>query len=89
MPLALAPILVGIALAPVVKRLTKPVVRGAVKTSVGLALEMKKAAHEVSEEFTDLSAEIVAEMTAKSDRAPVEKKAVAKPGRASKAAPTG
>jgi Protein of unknown function (DUF5132) len=87
MPFALAPILVGIALAPVVKRLAKPVVRGAMKTSVGLALEAKKAAHEVGEEFADLSAEIVAEMTTKSDRVPIEKKAEIKTGRVTKAAP--
>lgn len=57
-----APFLVGLAVAPLAKRLVTPVVRGAVKTSVGLAMEVKQAAHEASEGFSDIAAEATAEM---------------------------
>ncbi|GHA70269.1 hypothetical protein GCM10010372_81880 [Streptomyces tauricus] len=89
MPIAVVPVLIGVALAPMVKRLARPVLRGAVKTSVGIAYEVKQAASEVGEEITDLSAEIVAEMAAKREPAPVAtKKNALKPGgRAAKAKP--
>ncbi|MFF5973414.1 DUF5132 domain-containing protein [Streptomyces sp. NPDC012769] len=51
----------GIVAAPLVKRAVKPVVRSTIAASVGLAVEMKKAAHQVGEEFQDITAEVTAE----------------------------
>ncbi|MFG2140186.1 DUF5132 domain-containing protein [Streptomyces sp. NPDC048650] len=56
------PFLIGLIAAPVAKRMIKPLVRGVVKTSVGLAMEVKKAAHEAGEGIQDLAAEVAAEM---------------------------
>ncbi|HET9117796.1 MAG TPA: DUF5132 domain-containing protein [Pseudonocardiaceae bacterium] len=44
--------------APLVVKVVKPVVRGVVKASVGLALEVKKAAAEAGEEIQGLAAEV-------------------------------
>jgi hypothetical protein len=62
MPPVVPPFLIGLVAAPLVKRLFKPLVRGVVKTSVGLALEVKKAAHDAGEGLQDLAAEVTAEM---------------------------
>ncbi|KJK57983.1 DUF5132 domain-containing protein [Saccharothrix sp. ST-888] len=64
MPPVVPPFLIGLVVAPVAKRLLKPLVRGVVKTSVGLVLEVKKAAHEAGENIHDLAAEVAAEMVA-------------------------
>ncbi|WP_234384599.1 DUF5132 domain-containing protein [Streptomyces sp. MMG1121] len=46
------------------KRLLKPLVRGVVTTSVGLVMEVKKAAHEAGENIHDLAVEVAADMVA-------------------------
>ena len=57
----MAPYLVGVVTAPLVAKIVNPLVRGAVKASVGLALEVKKAAAEASEEIQGLAAEVSSE----------------------------
>lgn len=54
----MAPYLIGVVTAPLVAKIVKPLVRGAVKASVGLALEVKKAAAEAGEEIQGLAAEV-------------------------------
>ncbi|MFD5070546.1 DUF5132 domain-containing protein [Streptomyces sp. NPDC058369] len=46
------------------KRLLKPLVGGVVKASVGIAMEVKKAAHEAGENIHDLAAEVAADVVA-------------------------
>ncbi|GJF31181.1 hypothetical protein KNE206_38810 [Kitasatospora sp. NE20-6] len=64
MPPVVPPFLIGLVVAPLAKRLLKPLVRGVVKTSVGLVLEVKKAAHEAGENIHDLAAEVAADVVA-------------------------
>ncbi|MFJ9852281.1 DUF5132 domain-containing protein [Streptomyces sp. NPDC101150] len=64
MPPVVPPFLIGLIAAPLAKRFLKPLMRGVVKTSVGLALEVKKATHEAGENIHDLAAEVAAEMVA-------------------------
>ncbi|MGP3988352.1 DUF5132 domain-containing protein [Streptomyces sp. 3N207] len=62
--------------APIVKKVLKPVVRGAVKTSVKLAADARRAAHEVNEELYDIAAEASAEVLGpKEPQAPKEEPA--------------
>ncbi|MEV5902737.1 DUF5132 domain-containing protein, partial [Streptomyces sp. NPDC052127] len=49
------PFLIGLIAAPLVKRLGKPLMRGIVKTSVGLGIEVRKAVHEAGEGIQDLA----------------------------------
>lgn len=60
----MAPYLIGVVTAPLVAKILKPLVRGTVKASMGLALEVKKAAAEAGEEFQDLAAEVSYNKTA-------------------------
>ncbi|WP_416978366.1 DUF5132 domain-containing protein [Streptomyces sp. T028] len=64
MPPVVPPFLIGLIAAPLAKRVVKPLMRGLVKTSVGLVLEVKRAAHEASEGLQDLAAEVTAEVVA-------------------------
>jgi hypothetical protein len=48
---------VGIATAPLMGTMVKPLVRGTVKTAIGIGLQVKKLAAEVSEELQDIAAE--------------------------------
>ncbi len=64
MPAVLAPYLIGVVTAPLVAKIIKPIVRGTVKASVGLALEVKKAAAEAGEEFQGLAAEVSSDKAA-------------------------
>ncbi|MEU4153589.1 DUF5132 domain-containing protein [Streptomyces sp. NPDC026659] len=64
MPPVVPPFLIGLIAAPLAKRLFKPLMRGIVKTSVGLALEVKKVTAEAGENIHDLAAEVAAEMVA-------------------------
>lgn len=57
----MAPYLIGLVTAPLVAKIVKPILRGTVKASVGLALEVKKAAAEAGEEFHGLKAEVAAD----------------------------
>ncbi|HEX4102088.1 MAG TPA: DUF5132 domain-containing protein, partial [Pseudonocardiaceae bacterium] len=59
-----APYLIGVVTAPLVVKIIKPIVRGTVKASVGLALEVKKAAAEAGEEFQDIAAEVSSDKAA-------------------------
>ncbi|MFZ2117768.1 MAG: DUF5132 domain-containing protein [Pseudonocardiaceae bacterium] len=59
-----APYLIGVVTAPLVVKIIKPMVRGTVKASVGLALEVKKAAAEAGEEFQDIAAEVSSDKAA-------------------------
>ncbi|MER6112616.1 DUF5132 domain-containing protein [Streptomyces hirsutus] len=64
MPPVVPPFLIGLVAASLVKRVGKPLVRGIVKTSVGLGLEVQRAVHEASAEIHGLAAEASAEMRA-------------------------
>jgi hypothetical protein len=64
MPPVVPPFLIGLVTAALAKRLGKPLMRGIVKTSVGLGVEVKRAVHEASEGIQDLAAEATAEMLA-------------------------
>ncbi|GED83351.1 DUF5132 domain-containing protein [Streptomyces sp. 6-11-2] len=64
MPPVVPPFLIGLITASLVKRLGKPLMRGLVKTSVGLGIEVKRAVHEAGEGIQDLAAEATAEMLA-------------------------
>ncbi|WP_405885108.1 DUF5132 domain-containing protein [Streptomyces sp. NBC_01136] len=64
MPPVVPPFLIGLITASLVKRLGKPVMRGIVKTSVGLGIEIKRAVHEAGGEIQDLAAEATAEVLA-------------------------
>jgi hypothetical protein len=59
-----APYLIGVVTAPLVVKIIKPIVRGTVKASVGLALEVKKAAAEAGEEFQGIAAEVSSDKAA-------------------------
>jgi hypothetical protein len=48
---------VGIATAPLMGTMVKPLVRGTVKTTIGIGLQVKKLATEVAEELQDIAAE--------------------------------
>ena len=60
----LAPYLIGVVTAPLVVKIVKPIVRGTVKATVGLALEVKRAAAEAGEEFQDIAAEVSSDKAA-------------------------
>ncbi|MFB7508717.1 DUF5132 domain-containing protein [Streptomyces broussonetiae] len=64
MPPVVPPFLIGLIAAPLVKRLGKPLVRGVVKASVGLGIEVKRAVHEAGEGIHSLAAEATAEVLA-------------------------
>lgn len=64
MPPVVPPFLIGLIAAPLAKRVVKPLMRGLVKTSVGLVMEVRRAAHEASEGLQDLAAEVTAEVVA-------------------------
>ncbi|WP_078900972.1 DUF5132 domain-containing protein [Actinacidiphila yeochonensis] len=64
MPPVVPPFLIGLIAASLAKRLGKPLMRGIIKTSLGLGIEVKKAVHEASEGIQDLAAEATAEMLA-------------------------
>ncbi|MFD3586802.1 DUF5132 domain-containing protein [Streptomyces sp. NPDC058683] len=64
MPPVVPPFLIGLIIAPLAKRVLKPLVRGVVTTSVGLVMEVKKAAQEAGENIHDLAVEVAAEMVA-------------------------
>lgn len=57
MPPVVPPFLIGLVAASLVKRVGKPLVRGIVKTSVGLGLEVQRAVHEASAEMHSLVVE--------------------------------
>ncbi|MGH3929314.1 MAG: DUF5132 domain-containing protein [Pseudonocardiaceae bacterium] len=61
-PPVLTPYLIGLVTAPLVAKVVKPLLRGTVKTTVGLALQAKKLAAEAVEDVQDLAAEASAEM---------------------------
>ncbi|MFJ9413362.1 DUF5132 domain-containing protein [Streptomyces sp. NPDC101227] len=48
--------------------MAKPLVRGIIKTSVGLTLEVRRAAIEAGEEIQDITQEVAAEKLASSAR---------------------
>ncbi|WP_405912204.1 DUF5132 domain-containing protein [Streptomyces sp. NBC_00963] len=64
MPPVVPPFLFGLIVAPLAKRLLKPLVGGVVKASVGIAMEVKKAAQEAGENIHDLAAEVAADVVA-------------------------
>ncbi|MFG2881655.1 DUF5132 domain-containing protein [Streptomyces sp. NPDC048297] len=64
MPPVVPPFLIGLIAASLVKRLGKPLVRGVVKASVGLGIEVKRAVYEAGEGIHDLAAEATAEVLA-------------------------
>ena len=73
-----APYLIGVVTAPLVARVFKPFFRGAIKTTMGVALEAKRAAAEVREEFQDIAAEATIEQQAAEQQAAPGK--AARPG---------
>lgn len=60
----MAPYLLGVVTAPLLAKVVKPTLRAAVKASVGVAMEVKKAAGQVVEEFQDIAAEATFEKVA-------------------------
>lgn len=64
-----APYLIGVVTAPLVARIFRPLFRGVIKTTVGVALEAKRAAAEVREEFQDIAAEASIERAADDEAA--------------------
>ncbi|MFC8566940.1 DUF5132 domain-containing protein [Streptomyces sp. NPDC057245] len=56
--------LFGLIAAPLAKRVLKPVLRGVVRTSVGVAYEIRLAAAEAGRNVHGLAAEVAAEMAA-------------------------
>ncbi|MFB7508713.1 DUF5132 domain-containing protein [Streptomyces broussonetiae] len=65
---AVAPFVVGVITAPLAKRVAKPLVRGVIKTSVGLTFEVKRAVIEAGEEIQSLTVQAAAEELASSAR---------------------
>lgn len=63
LPAVLTPYLFGVVTAPLAVRIIKPIVRGTVKATVGIALEAKRAAAEAGEELQDIAAEVNANKT--------------------------
>jgi uncharacterized protein DUF5132 len=63
------PYLLGVVTAPLVVRVFKPIVRGTVRASVGLAMEAKKAAAEAGQEYRAIAAEESGELAAQSHMA--------------------
>lgn len=57
----MAPYLIGVVTAPLVGKIVKPILRGTIKASVGLALEAKRAAAEAGAEFHALAIEVSAD----------------------------
>lgn len=64
MPPVVPPFLIGLIAAPLAKRFLKPLMRGVVTTSVGIVMEVKKAAHAAGENINDLAAEVAADVMA-------------------------
>ncbi|MGH3545339.1 MAG: DUF5132 domain-containing protein [Mycobacteriales bacterium] len=60
----MVPYLVGAVTAPLVGAVIKPIVRGTVKTTISIALEMKRLAAEAAEDVQDLAAEASADFVA-------------------------
>ncbi|WP_020636829.1 DUF5132 domain-containing protein [Amycolatopsis alba] len=50
--------MIGLVIAPLAGKMVKPLARGAVRASVGVALELRKLAAQTSEELQDLAAEV-------------------------------
>lgn len=73
-----APYLIGVVTAPLVARVFKPLFRGMIKTTMGVALEAKKAAAEMREEFQDIAAEATVEKAAEDAAKPTRPGAVTK-----------
>jgi hypothetical protein len=65
-PPVVTPFLIGVVTAPLVVRVFKPIVRGTVKASVGLAMEAKRAAAEVGQEYRAIAAEESTDLAAQS-----------------------
>ncbi|MFF3257707.1 DUF5132 domain-containing protein [Streptomyces sp. NPDC002932] len=64
MPPVVPPFLIGLIVAPLARRVFKPLVRGVITASVGVVMEVKKAAHEAGENINDLAAEVAADVVA-------------------------
>jgi hypothetical protein len=60
----LVPYILGSLTGPLVATVIKPLMRGAVKTTIGIGLQVKKLAAEAAEELQDLAAEAGAERAA-------------------------
>ncbi len=60
----MSPYLIGLVTAPLAGAIIKPLLRGTVKLTVGVGLQVKKLAAEAREEFQDLTAEANAEISA-------------------------
>ncbi|GHI93816.1 DUF5132 domain-containing protein [Streptomyces olivaceus] len=67
MTLAVPPsFLVGLVAAPLAKRVLKPLLRGVVKASVGVAYEIRRATAEAEAHMHGIAAEVTAETAAAS-----------------------
>lgn len=60
----LLPYLIGVVTAPLAAKVIKPLFRGVVKTTVGVAMEVKRVAAEAGEEIQDIAAEVSVEKVA-------------------------
>jgi len=57
MPSVVPVYLIGVVTAPLAGLVLKPILRGTVKATVGIGLQVRKAAAEARQEFQDLTAE--------------------------------
>jgi hypothetical protein len=54
--------LVGLVVSPLAKRIVRPLARGVLKTSVEVAMDVKKCAQETRQELQGIAAEVTAEI---------------------------
>lgn len=64
LPPFIIPYVVGVVTAPLVGKIIKPLARGVVKTTVGVALQVRKLAVEAGEDLQDFAAEVSADFAA-------------------------
>lgn len=64
LPPFVVPYVIGIVTAPLAGMVVKPLVRGTVKTAIGVALQVRKLAAEAAEDLQDLAAEASADWAA-------------------------
>lgn len=76
----LLPYFIGVVTAPLVGMIVKPLVRGTVKTTIGVGLQVKKLAAEAAEDMQDLAAEASAEFVQSEADTQTEVVATPRPG---------
>lgn len=85
LPAFVVPYVIGAVTAPLAAMVIKPILRGTVKTTIGVALQIKKLAAETAEDLQDLAAEASSgfdapELETHSGAVPSAPRTVARPG---------